>query len=170
MTLTTPPASLLSGGVLVPALVALVVGVWGVVTQRAMTRRRATMDHMAAENIDKDAIEARALLIKLSREEGGLAKWAEADKESSTQAEAIRLVLNDFELISVSIQYGIMDYEFYHKFNHGTVKKYWSKSASYVHALRERTGSQPLFCEFEKLYGWVNGNKVPRSIWLKKLF
>lgn len=128
------------------------------------------MDHMAAENIDKDAIEARALLIRLSREEGGLAKWAEANQESSKEAESIRLILNDFELISVSIQYGIMDYDFYKRFNHGTVKRYWSKSASYIHALRERTGSQTVYCEFEKLNSWISGSKPPRSIWLKKLF
>ncbi len=113
---------------------------------------------------------AQKLFIKLASKDGGLAKWADLKKESSKEAEAIRLVLNDFELISTSIQLGIMDYELYRKFCHGTVIKYWTKGAPFVHALRQRTGSTTVFCEFEALYTWVKDKKKPKGVWRKQLF
>jgi len=129
------------------------------------------MDHMAMADMDKDMIDARAVFIRLATEPGGLAKWAEQDQEASAENASIRLILNDFELVSTAIQFGIADYAFYHKYNHGTVKRYWTHAAPYIHALRARTGSQTVYEEFEQLHNWVGGGKRPRrKILWKKFF
>lgn len=144
-------------------VVGALVAIWGVQTTRAVARRRATMDHMARVDMDEDMIGARKKFITLAKANGGLAVWAEQDQETSDELAAIRLILNDFELCSVSIQFGIMDYEFYKLYNHGTVRAYWSAAAPFIHALRQRTGRQTLFHEFEALAGWIDqGIRSPR--------
>lgn len=160
------------GAVLFGTAVAAVIAIWGILTQRALARRRATMDHMAMADMDRDMIAARKKFIALAKVPGGLAAWAEPDKESSEEVEAIRLVLNDFELISVAIQFGIADYDFYERYNHGTVVRYWKQAAPFVHALRERTGRQTIYAEFEQLVQWVDKTQRPprRKIWFKRLF
>ncbi|WP_390474595.1 DUF4760 domain-containing protein [Altererythrobacter sp. MTPC7] len=169
ITQSTAPSTPL-GAVLIASVFASTIAVWGVVSSRIVARRRATMDHMAATNIDDDMLRAQKEFIRLANKAGGLAKWAEPSKESSKEAEAIRLVLNDFELISTSIQMGIMDYSLYYKFCHGTVIKYWTAAAPFVHALRQRTGSTTLYEEFQCLYDWVKDNKKPKGVWRKQLF
>ena len=128
------------------------------------------MDHMTQVDTDNDMIKATKIFITESRAEGGLAKWAEDQHEASDEAAAIRLVLNDFELVSVSIQFGIMDYEFYKQYCHGTVKRYWEAAAPYIHALRQRKGRKTLFHEFEQLACWIDKDLRPpkRYLWWRK--
>lgn len=152
-------------------LIAAAIAIWGVLTHRAMVRRSNTMQHIADCEADRDVLMARDKFIELSTQAGGLAVWAAADKESSKETAAIRLILNDFELVAVGIQHGIIDFEFYRRYCHGTIIRYWQKSAPFIHALRERVGSQTIYSEFEQLYDWVNTNKKPkRNIIWKKLF
>ncbi|MFZ2996243.1 DUF4760 domain-containing protein [Sphingobium sp.] len=162
------------GAILLPAgigLIAAAIAIWGVLTQRAMARRRATMDHIAKTSIDQDMINANKQFIALAKDPGGLVKWADASLEGTAEVESIRLVLNDMELISVSIQFGIMDFEYIKRFSHGTIVKYWTASAPLVYALRSRTGSNTIYLEFEQLHEWIAGAKKPkRSIWWKKVF
>jgi Domain of unknown function (DUF4760) len=154
---------------LLPA-VGAIVAIWGVLTQRAVARRRATMDHMARVDMDNDMIAARKDFITLAKAPGGLALWAETEHEASDEMAAIRLILNDFELVSVAIQYGIMDYDFYKLYNHGTVRAYWEASAPFIHALRQRKGRRTLFHEFEDMACWIDkGLRPPRKrLWVKK--
>ncbi len=130
------------------------------------------MDHLATTNIDKDMIDARTKFIRLATSPGGLAPYAAADKEPTEEVAAIRLVLNDFEFVSVSVQFGIMDYKFYHRAAHGTVKRYWTHAAPFIYVLRERIGSPTVYYEFEQLNQWVTGraDRPRRQIWWKKLF
>lgn len=157
-----------------PALIGLLaasIAIWGVLTQRAMARRRATMDHIAKTSIDQDMIKANRKFIALAKEPSGLAKWAAAEHEGTEEVEALRLVMNDIELIAVSIQFGIMDFDYVKRFQHGTIVKYWNAAAPLVYALRTRTGSNTVYLEFEQLHEWIAGAKRPkRSIWWKKVF
>jgi len=155
----------------VPA-VAVVIAIWGVLTHRAIARRKATLDHLAIDNVDSDMIEARTKFIQLATGPGGLAQYADDDKEHGDELQAIRLILNDFELVSTAIQFGIMDFEFYRQQSSGTVIRYWECAAPFVHALRQRTGRKTLFCEFEALACWVSEDIKPpkRNKWWRKIF
>lgn len=130
------------------------------------------MEHLALDNVDRDMIEARTKFITLAKAPGGLAMYAEDDREHSKELEAIRLILNDFELVSTSIQFGVMDFDLYKIQNAGTVSRYWECAAPFIHALRQRTGRKTLFQEFEVLAGWIDKNVKPpnRKIWYRKIF
>lgn len=132
------------------------------------------MEHLAIDNVDSDMIAARTKFIALAKQNGGLARFAENDKEHSEELEAIRLILNDFELISTAIQFGVVDFDFYRKYNQGTVIRYWECAAPFIHALRQRTGRETLFCEFEALAMWIKDKKGPPSrrwlFWRKSFF
>lgn len=157
--------------VLIPSAVAAIIAIWGVISHRAMVRRRATLDHLAGNNVDRDMLRAQKKFIELAKAPGGLAMWAEPENESRPEVEYIRLILNDFELISTSIQFGIMDFDFLKRQSAGTIQRYWRAAAPFVHALRDRIGSDSVYIEFETLNDWISQNKRPRrNIWIKKFF
>ncbi|HEY8581043.1 MAG TPA: DUF4760 domain-containing protein [Beijerinckiaceae bacterium] len=146
---------------LVIGAVAALIAVWGVLTQRAIARRRATFDHIAKTEADADVIKARRKFIELAKANGGLARWAEEEHERSEEVQSIKLILNDFELIAIGIQRGIIDMEFYKRWYKSGVVRHWSHAHPFVAALRSRTRNNMLFHEFEQLAGWFDDNKAP---------
>jgi Domain of unknown function (DUF4760) len=151
-------------------LLAAAIAVWGVATQRQIARRRATFDHISKTEADADFIKARRTFIALARQEGGLAPWAEEDKQNSEECQLLRLVLNDFELVSIGIQRNIIDEEFYKRWYKSGVIKNWQYASPLIARLRERTGNQNLFHEFEQMYNWFRDDKPPDRVrgWLSR--
>ena len=157
--------------VLGTALGAAIIAIWGVLSQRATTRRSHTMSHMNLVDTDKDMILARQTFIKEAQKPEGLTPWADPGKEHTAECQAIRLVLNDFELVSVGIQFGIIDYTFYKRYNYGTVIRYWYAAAPFVYSIRGQLKSNTVYHEFEELFRWMeNGRPRKRGFWLKKIF
>ena len=142
-------------------LIGAVVAVWGIHTQRMIARRRATFDHIAKSESDADLIAAKRKFVELAKQEGGLSVWAQEDKEKSEEAQSIRIVLNDFELIAIGIQCGIIDYKFYERWFKSGVVRHWKHAHPFVAALRTRTGNEALYHEFEQLAGWFNKTRPP---------
>jgi len=93
--MTPVEAALVTGGI------AALIAIWGVLTQRQIARRRATLDLLTKSEADSDIIAARRKFIELAKAPGGLAAWADADKEKSEEAQKILTVLNEFELMSI---------------------------------------------------------------------
>jgi hypothetical protein len=149
------------GPAIVPTLAALV-AIWGVVTQRAIARRRATLDCITKAEADTDIIGARRKFIELAIcNDGGLAKFAEQNCEATEEAQKIRLVLNEFELMAIGIQRGIIDFELYKRWNKSSVLKYWKHAQPFVTRLRARTDNSAYFHEFEQMAGWLRDDKMP---------
>lgn len=138
------------------------IAVWGVFTQRAIARRRATFDHIAKTEGDADILSARKHFVELAKGDGGLARWAGGEHEKTKEVQSIRLVLNDFELIAIGIQRGIIDGEFYRRWFKSGVVHYWRHAAPFVAALRTRTSNPMLYHEFEQMAGWFDETKPPR--------
>ena len=148
------------GAIFSSAALAAVIAVWGVISQRSITRRQQTMQHMTKVDSDKDMIAARKQFIDLAKKPGGLSPWAEPEQENTEEAQSIRLILNDYELTAVGIQYGIIDLGFYKRYNRSTVIRYWNHAAPYVYALRARLGSNSVYHEFEELARWLQDGKI----------
>lgn len=148
--------------VLIVGFVAAAVALWGIFSQRALARRKATLDVILRSEADGDLIAARKFFIQLAKAPGGLATWADVSNENTDEAQAIRLVLNEFELISIGIQRGIIDYELYRRWYRSGVIRHWSHAAPFVTALRARTGNDALYREFEEMCRWMNENRMPR--------
>ena len=150
------------GAVLFTGLLAATIALWGIFSQRAITRRRATFDHIVRMEADKNFVDARRKFIELSKTPDGLAPWATADKESTLEAQNIRLVMNEFEIVAIGIERGILDFTTYERWFKATIIRFWKHGAPFAHALRLRTGHKNLFHEFEILNGWMEGNeKLP---------
>lgn len=148
------------GAVLFTGLLGAALALYAVISQRAITRRQQTLQHFAKIDTDKDMIEARKEFIRLAKEPGGLAQWAEADKEGTKEADAIRLILNDFELSAVGMQFGIIDLGFYKRYSRSTVLRYWNHAAPFIYAIRARSGVYSIYHEFEELARWFQDGKA----------
>lgn len=145
------------------SIAAALIAFWGVVSQRVIARRRATLDFIARAEADKDLIDGRKKFIKLANAgDGGLAKYAEQDHEDTDEAQSIKLVLNEFELIAIGIQRGVIDFELYRRWNRSSVLNYWKHALPFVTRLRARTNNKMYFYEFEQMAGWLESDKRPK--------
>lgn len=157
--------------VLLTGLGATAVAVWGIISQRSITCRRATVDFIARLESDKDIIDARKKFIELAKKPGGLAKWADKNKEQTNETQAIRLTLNSYELISIGMQRGVFDPTLYMRWHKSGVLQAWSHAAPFVLALRTRTANEAIYHEFEELARYMKGQHMPkRNWWLGKFF
>jgi hypothetical protein len=144
---------------------------WGVASQRAIGRRQTTLEHLRRSEDDTNLNAARKRFIALAKAPGGLAAWADEDKENSEETQTIRLVLNTYELVAIGIQRGIIDYELYKRWYRSGTIKHWQHAAPFVAALRGRLQNDAIYREFEVLVHWLNGTKPPRrSIWMGQWF
>lgn len=164
---TDPQATLFVGYVGASvAFLAAVIAVWGVYSQRLLTRRQTTIEHLFCLKADGTIQANVQTYIRLSRGKKNLAKWADEENIGKTETLAIIAVLNDYEMISVGIQQGIYDYDLVKSYNKSTIMRFWTAAHPFVAALRTRTSTPSLYSEFEKLNGWVCGSKSPvMSLW-----
>ena len=157
--------------VLLIGFVAAILAFWGVLSQRQISRRRATIDYIARTEIDEDMMGARREFVNLARGRGGLAPWAEVDKEKTTQVQSIKIVLNEFELISIAIQRGVFDYRIWRLWKKSATIQFWRFGAPFIVQLRARTENDMLFHEFEEMVKWLRDNRMPtRSRWWGNFF
>lgn len=143
--------------ILLTATVAAAIAIWGILSQRAITARQVTLQFIKASESDKDVIKARQRFNDLTMDGDGLGKWARDEHSKSKEAQAIRIVLNEMELIAIAIQRGILDDTTYRRFFKSGVVKTWKHAASYVLARRARTGNDSLYHEFEELARYYRG-------------
>ena len=137
--------------VLATAVLAAVIACWGILSQRALACRQATLDMITASEADRQLIDARLTFIRLAKENGGLAVWAEPQNEATVESQAIRLVLNQFELAAIGISRKILDYQLYVRWCGSSAQKTWEHADPYVRLLRQRQGRNTYFGEFESL-------------------
>lgn len=146
--------------------IAAVIAIWGVYSQRVLTRRQTTVEHLFSLKNDASVQANIQKFIALSRGNQNLAKWADEEHIGKPETLAIIAVMNDFELMAVGIQHGIYEYELVKRFQASTIKRFWSAAHPFVVALRTRTQTPTIWCETEKLHGWVTGAKDPfRHLW-----
>lgn len=149
------------GAVFVTGGLATLVAIWGVLSQRAIARRQATLEYISHLESDRDIILARQTFVKISKDPGGTAIWAEADKEQADEALAIGRVLNSYELVAIGIQRGIIDYELFLRWHKTSAIRYWERGAPYVMRIRERLNNDMFYHEYEQMVGWFKGNQRP---------
>lgn len=154
------------------AFLAAVIAIWAIFSQRAITSRQTTLEFIRASEADRDNIEARQKFNELANDPDGMGKWARDEHSQSIQAKAIRIVLNEQELVAIAIQRGILDDTTYRRFFKSGVIKTWQNAAPYVLLRRNRTGNHALYHEVEELARWYQGApNMPRRrfFWRKFL-
>lgn len=144
------------------AIVAAIIAIWGIFSQRSISRRVFTLSCLSDKEIDKDLIAAKSAFIRSVHEDPSLEKLAGEDQDGTPEAGSARTVLNNFELISIGIQKGVIDYDTYKLwFRTGTID-YWNKAEPLVTKLRRRESNEMLYHEFESLVKWLRGSKKPK--------
>jgi hypothetical protein len=166
------PYSAEVGGTVVVGSIASVIAVWAIFSQRAITRRQVTLEYIATLETDGDLIRGRAKFRELVNTPGAMAGLAnDPIQEQTPEFQAVTTRLNEFELISIGIQRGIIDIELYMLwYKTGTVRA-WHDAQPFIAELRNRTGKRSLFYEFEHMVGWIEKNeRPPRSYWWGQFF
>lgn len=144
------------------ALAAASIAFWGVVSQRSIARRKTTLDFILRQESDGDLLRARDMAVRLSKEAGGLAAYARPEKLATSECAAIRIVLNEYELLSIGIQRGVIDFETYCRWGKSGVITTWRHATPFVFSLRAHTKNDALYQEFEAMVGWMTGQRQPR--------
>jgi Domain of unknown function (DUF4760) len=151
------PAALVLG-----AALAAIIAVWGILSQRAIAARQTTLEYIRASESDLTTVKAREAFNALSKAMDGLGKWAADEHANSEETKAIRLILNEQELIAIAIQRGILDDTTYRRYFKSGVIRTWDAAAPYIMARRNHAHNTALYHEFEQLAAWYKGNAKPR--------
>jgi hypothetical protein len=101
----------------------------------------------------------------LSLLKGGLSAWADQNKEKTIEAQTIGEVLNQYELISIGIQFGILDYKLYRMLSRGVTIRFWNHGHPYIVSLRTRLNDKLIYHEFEEMIRWLKDEKMPKRHW-----
>lgn len=130
------------------AATAAAFALWGIFSQRDITARQTTIQYIRDGERDHDMEGSIRLFHELARKPEGLAKWAAEEHSQSDETRAIRMVLNEYELVAIGIERGILDDITYRRWHRSAVIRNWRLAAPYVFAVRSRTGNDALFHEF----------------------
>ncbi len=123
------------------------------------------------QEADHDIIQARAIFNKLSEPSGKLARYTQASDLDSEETDMVRMVLNDYEILSIGVQAGIFDLGIIRLYMKGTVLRDWSRSAPFIMKLRTEVANDFVYYEFESLSDWLRDDRKPkRRIWTKLWF
>lgn len=148
------------------AIAAGLIAIWGIFSQRAISRRSYTLTHLSDAEFDKDLIEAKKKVIEVIGEKDRLIKAADLPPgekgDISEDAKALRIVLNDLELTAIGIERGVIDFEFYRLwYKTGTINL-WDAVTPFVEELRRKHKNELLYHESESLVGWLRTKKKPK--------
>ncbi|HZP75760.1 MAG TPA: DUF4760 domain-containing protein [Pseudolabrys sp.] len=97
-------------------------------------RLTATLDLLIHIQTNSHWLEKRQKFIELRDSKEGLKKHA---RMNTDDAQAIRAMLNQYELIAIGIAGGILDEEMYRRYHRGTFVKDWLAAISFVNDERQ---------------------------------
>lgn len=146
--------------------IAVAAAIWGTISARKIARSQTTLDHIASMEADASYQRAKQGFAIIVRANIDISRYASSSKEGDPATQAIATVLNEYELVSIGIQRGIIDPELYKRWAYSTVIFDWESAAPFVVELRRRTGRKSLYHEFEELARWMSQDRLPhRSFW-----
>ena len=147
---------IITGGAVV---VSACLGIAVLLANRAIARRRATLDIILHIESDGDLIEARNRFTEIKKSDVRSSTYGKQDKRASDESEAIRTILNINELVAVSIQEGVIDERVFRRwFNSAFIDDYKSMTG-YIEETRKWKNGH-IFKELETLANrWEATNK-----------
>ena len=151
---------ILENPVIITAIVAALIAFWGVISQRLISRRRATSDLVHKVNNDQAYISATNQFAS-SKELGELEMLANPGKTTCDEARKIQVILNNYESVSVGIKRGTLDYKIIKDNWRSSIIYHWENGEPFIIKMRNESGQKTLWEEFEKLYHWVKNHKKP---------
>lgn len=130
----------------------VVVAVVSVVSARAIARKKQSADLLFDSRNDKELVEGMRLVSQLHEDTSvNMRCFAAKDKGGTTEAKAIRYVLNHYEYISVGIQAGIYDEQMLKEGSYNTVVRLYQRAKPFIEAVREVNNRETIYQEFQWL-------------------
>ena len=160
---------------------AAVVAAWGIYSSRIVTRRKTTIEYIYNLLNDHDYIAAKLAFNILAKADDKMLEYVPKGEPEGLSEErtggnpsqlddwyatksAIVLILNNYELIAIGIQRGVLDYKIVERYMRAIVTAHWEASRTYIEKLRTDRGNDNLFSEFKTLNGWMKGDvEKPKS-------
>jgi hypothetical protein len=133
------------GAVIVSAITAVCV----LFANRAIARRRATLDLIFHIQKDNDLIEARKTFVEVQKGTIKPGHYGTDEQRTSKQALAIRTVLNIHELTAVSIEEGVIEERVFRKWFNKTYFDDFETMRDFINAVRAHRNNNAIFKEFE---------------------
>jgi hypothetical protein len=140
-----------AGGVLFSALAA---GVWAffqIRANRRIARERATLDLLIKREWDKDYLDHKAHFNRLRDAEGSLEKWICAEHRNSDEANSIRYIMNDYELIALAISRAVIDETIYKAWFRGSMMRDFQAAEIAIARARNLANNSKIYIEWEKM-------------------
>jgi Domain of unknown function (DUF4760) len=122
-----------------------------VFNNRAIARKRATLDLILHIESDGDLLKARNDFITLKKGHERSNVWGTEDKSDTDQAKTARTVLNINELVAVSIREKVIDEKVFRRwFNRAFISDYQSMTG-YIEEVRKYKKNPAIFKELEEI-------------------
>jgi hypothetical protein len=143
-----------SAAPLIVQTVAIVLSAIGVIASitwsRIVSRRRATIDMILAEQTNKELLQIRSEYLDALRE-NRLLQYANLETWFTPQAFPLVSILNRYEITAIGIAEGIIDEKIYRRYWRTSLVRDWLGCQPVVVHQREVFGNPKLFCDFEAL-------------------
>ncbi|MCZ8181618.1 MAG: DUF4760 domain-containing protein [Beijerinckiaceae bacterium] len=140
-----------AGGVVFSAAAAGLYAYVQVRANRRIARERATLDLLIKREWDKDYLDHKAHFNRLRDAEGGLEKWMCVEHRNSDEANSIRYIMNDYELIALAISRGVIDEVIYKAWFRGSMIRDFRAAEIAISRARTLANSARIYVEWEQL-------------------
>jgi hypothetical protein len=148
----------LQSGAIVFSLVGVIIGI---VANRRIARRRATLDLIMQDQTHQALVKLRQDFIAL-RETGNLVQWAAPAQAASAQQTTLRAIMNRYELIAIGISEKTLDRGVYRRYARTTLVKDWLACKPWVMQMRQNSNTPTYYCEIEKIAKkWAHNSERP---------
>lgn len=145
--------------VLISALTAMLGGFlfasFSIEAQTRNAKVKAAYDSIAKKQWDKDYIAARETYLTIQRKGLDPSNFVLPDDhefaEAKAYCEALRNIMNDYELTAIAIQQNVIDEEFVKQWHRSTMIRDFKILSPYIYAVRTKAGSDQIYREFEIL-------------------
>lgn len=120
-------------------------------TNRRIARDRAAIDVIFKREWDARYQQHKAAFNRLRDQDGGIAASLHKDKPDPEDVTVIRSILNDYELIALSIARGVIEEGFYKRWFRGSMIQDFISVEGTILWLRDKTNNPKLYIEWERL-------------------
>jgi len=132
-----------------------------IVWNRIVTRRRATIDILLADQTNFELLKVRA---EFARHNGSFDPLFDRSTWFTPESFFLISICNRYELVAIGIQEGIVDERLYKKTWRTTLVRDWIRLRSGIISRRNQANHPAMFCEFETLAKrWANASEMPAT-------
>ena len=123
-----------------------------------LARERATLDTLLHAQSDSDYADLRNNFHKLRDSETPLSEWLKDEHKLSDELTYIRRFLNKYELVALGINKDLLDKDLYEEWFKSSFVEDWNKCRGFINDLRQKTGKETFFMQFQTLAQKWGGN------------